>query len=156
MASSLIEKTSLFRSFVVGNKSSSALTLQRTDVMEKEMCLKFLVHLYKFSQRTLAKTHIDAVDITYINNEVENFHRKIDHKIASLYDKSNALAVVENITQETVADKAMNISLFLLKSKFKVLKLFFGAKDDAHQKRFEKVSEFNEKIKKVLAVLEYA
>lgn len=124
--------------------------------MEKELCLKFLVHLYKYSQTMLAKPRIEEVDVVYINNEVDNFRKRLDREETKEYDKLGALDKVATIPLETVGDKAVNASLFLVKAKFKVLSLLTGSNDDAHRKRFEKISAFNEDIRKIIALLEYA
>jgi hypothetical protein len=126
------------------------------EVMEKELCLKFLVHLYKFSSAILKKPHIDEVDITYINNEVENFLKRIDPGVAKHYDKLGALGKIGKIKQETKTDQAANLAKFLLKLKFKWLEIFMGHKNDAHVQRHRKISEFNETVKKVVGVVEYS
>lgn len=124
--------------------------------MEKELCLKFLVHLHKFSLTILKKPHIDEVDITYINNEVENFLKRIDPEVIKQYDKLGALGKIGKIKQETKVDQAANISKFLLKIKFKWLEIFMGHKNDAHVQRHQKITEFNETVKKVVGVVEYS
>lgn len=124
--------------------------------MEKELCIKFLVHLHKFSSAILKKPHIDEVDITYINNEVENFLKRIDPETTKRYDKLGALGKIGKIKQETKADQAANIAKFLLKLKFKWLEMFMGRKNDAHAQRHRKIAEFNETVKKVVGIVEYS
>jgi hypothetical protein len=124
--------------------------------MEKELCLKFLVHLHKYSTSVLQKPHINETDITYINNEIENFLRKLDKGAAAEYDAAGALNAIQKIPAESMGDKAVLVSKFVLKAKFKWIHLLFGGKDEAHLKREAKVSEFREKVKKVLAVIEYS
>ena len=123
--------------------------------MKQELCFKFLEHLYKYSSGILKKEHIEDVDITYINNEVANFVRRLNPEETATYDKAGVLSKIEKIREETAGDKAVNVSKMILKSRFKLLGALFGGKDDAHVQRFNKISEFNERIKKIIVVLEF-
>lgn len=118
------------------------------------MCFKFLEHLYRYSSGILKKEHITGVDVTYINNEIDNFLKRLDPAEAALYDKAGALSKIGKIEEETRADKAVNVSKVLLKSQYKLLSLFWGEKDDGHIQRFNRISEFNERIKKIIIVLD--
>lgn len=124
--------------------------------MDKELCLKFLVHLHKCASAVLQKEHIKEIDITYLNNEVDNFHRKLDMGKAREYDASGALGAIRKIEEESAGDKAVYLSKFLLKGKFDWMSSLFGSKDEAHVQREAKVSEFKERVKKVLALVEYS
>jgi hypothetical protein len=123
--------------------------------MKQEMCFKFLEHLYKYSAGILKKEYINDTDITYINNEVDNFFRRLDPQEAAEYDKTGVLSKIEKIKEETMGNKVANLSKMVLKIKYKLLGALLGAKDDEHVQRFNKISEFNERIKKVIAVLEF-
>jgi len=124
--------------------------------MDKELCLKFLVHLHRFASTVARKDHINEVDITYINNEVANFLSRLDPKAAAVYDKAGALQAVARIPEESAADKAFMISKHILKAKARWLPLLGAQKDEAHEHRKAKVEEFREKVRKVIALLEYA
>jgi hypothetical protein len=128
---------------------------EKEENMKQEMCFKFLEHLYNYSSGILKKEHISDVDITYINNEVDNFFRRLILEEAATYDKTGVLSKVEKIKEETTADKAANLSKMLLKSRFKLFGALFGTKDDAHIQRFNKITEFKERIKKVIVILEF-
>jgi hypothetical protein len=123
--------------------------------MEKELCLKFLVHLHQYATSVLRKPHIEAEDLMYINNEVEVFRKRLDKGMAVAYDPAGALDAIAKLQEESAGDKAMHVSKFLLKQKFRWLNVFLGAKDDAHAAREAKVLEFRENVKKVLALIEY-
>lgn len=45
--------------------------------MDKTLCLKFLAHLHKFSGDLLRKELILAQDVSYLNNEIEVFRKRI-------------------------------------------------------------------------------
>ena len=102
----------------------------------------------------MKKPQINEVDITYINTEVDNFLKRIDPIVSAEYDKAGALSKVEKIKVETGVDKSMNLTKSLLKSKFHLLGALFGNKDDAHAQRHAKISEFNDRIKKVIVILD--
>jgi hypothetical protein len=124
--------------------------------MEKELCLKFLVHLHQYSTTMLRKPHIEAQDLGYINNEVEVFRKRLDKEAAKAYDPAGALDAIGKIPEESHADKARYLSKFLLKHKFGWLSILMPGKDDAHVQREAKILEFRETVKKVLALIEYA
>ncbi|GEM_PF-4077831 len=124
--------------------------------MEKELCFKFLEHLYKYASGVLKKERIEAVDITYINNEVGNFLGRVKPELTAGYDKAGALAKIEKIPEETGKDKALNVSKFLIKARIPLLRLFMGDEDDAHAQRAAKVDAFRERVKKVITVMELA
>jgi hypothetical protein len=124
--------------------------------MEKELCFKFLEHLYKYSSGILKKQHIEEVDIRYINNEVDNFLKRLDPAVAAGYDKAGALSKVAKIKEENHADKALNVSKSLLKARYSLLNIFTRQPDDAHLQRYAKVAEFTETVKKVIIVMDLA
>jgi hypothetical protein len=124
--------------------------------MDKELCLKFLVHLHTYATTVLRKPHIEAQDLGYINNEVEVFRKRMDREASRAYDPAGALDRIARIPEESAADKAKHISKFLMRHKFGWLSLLFPSKDDAHAQREAKILEFRENVKKVLALIEYS
>ena len=98
--------------------------------MDKELCLKFLVHLRNCASNVLRKRH--------------------------MYDPAGALQAIRGIPEETAGDKVMFVSKFLLKGEFKWPPRLFGTKDDAHAQREAKVTVFRETAKKVPALVEFS
>ena len=122
--------------------------------MDKELCLKFLVHLYRYSDSVARKARINEADLVYINNEVDQFLARLDKERAKAYDPAGALEKIARIPLESAREKAVMFSKFLLLAQNKWLTLFFGKKDDAHENRLEKVGEFKERVRKVIALIE--
>ncbi len=123
--------------------------------MEKELCLKFLVHLHQYATTMLRKPHIEAQDLGYINNEVEVFRKRLDKAVTQAYDPAGALDRIGKIPEETAGDKAKHVSKAMLKMRTGWLSALFPGKDDAHAEREAKIAGFRENVKKVLALIEY-
>ena len=119
--------------------------------MEKELCLKFLVHIHKYSTEIMKKDYINEVDLTYINNEIDNFKNRLGSDRQN-YDKNGLLNGIEKIDQETKVDKVSNILGMILRSRTAIMNI--GKKDSEHEKRFDKISEFREKLKKIIFIIE--
>jgi hypothetical protein len=122
--------------------------------MDKELCLKFLVHLYRYSDSVARKPRINEADLVYINNEVDQFLARLDRGKSKVYDPAGALEKIARIPLESAREKAVMFSKFLLLAQNKWLTLFFGKKDDAHENRLEKVGEFKERVRKVITLIE--
>jgi hypothetical protein len=122
--------------------------------MDKDLCLKFLVHLYRYSDSIARKSRINEADLVYINNEVDQFLSRLDREKSKAYDPAGALERIVRIPLESAREKAVMLSKFVLLSQNKWLTLFFGRKDDAHENRLEKVGEFKERVRKVITLIE--
>jgi hypothetical protein len=72
------------------------------------------VHLHKTASAILRKEHINEVDITYLNTEVDHFFRKLDKDKAGKYDPAEALGAIQRIPEEMIGDKAVFVAKFIL------------------------------------------
>lgn len=124
--------------------------------MDKELCLKYLEHLYRYSSSMLTRDNINEIDITYINNEVDRFLQKLDMEQSRSYDPANALGKLEKIPQDGMVKKAVGVVTFLARMRIQMLNMAFGGKGDEYMKRHRKISEFKERVRKIIAIIDFS